>query len=56
VKKRFTEKHIIGFLREAYAGFPIEELSRPTASSRPPTTWRRKFEGMSVPIARLLTM
>jgi putative transposase len=27
-KKRFTEQHIIGYLKEADAGLPVKELCR----------------------------
>ena len=55
VKKRFTEEHIIGFLREADAGMPIKELCRKHGFSEASYyLWRSKFGGMSVPDAKRL--
>ena len=38
IKKRYSEKHIIGFLREADAGLPVKELCRKHGFSEPSTT------------------
>lgn len=55
MKKRFSEEQIIGFLREADAGLPIEELCRkPGFSEASYYLWRSKFGGMSVPDAKRL--
>lgn len=55
MKKRFTEEHIIGFLREADAGMPIKELCRKHGFSEASYyLWRSKFGGMSVPDAKRL--
>ena len=53
MKKRFSEEQIIGFLREAEAGFPIAELCRKHAFSEASYyLWRSKFGGMSVSDAK----
>jgi len=53
--KRFTEEHIIGFLREAEAGVVIEDLCRCHGFSEASDyLWRGKFGGMSVPDAKRL--
>lgn len=55
MKKRYTEEQIIGFLREAEAGFPVKELCRRHGFSEASYyLWRSKFGGMSVPDAKRL--
>jgi putative transposase len=55
VKKRFSEEHIIGFLREADAGMAVKELRRRHQFSEASYhLWRSKFGGMSVPEAKRL--
>ena len=56
MKKRFSEEQIIGFLREAEAGFPVKELCRRHVISDPSYyLLRNKFGGMSVSDAKRLT-
>ena len=46
-KSRFTEEQIIGFLKEAEAGFPIADLCRREGFSVAAFySWRAKFGGM----------
>ena len=48
MKKRFTEKQIIGFLREAEVGLPIKELCCQHGFSEAGYyLWRSKIGGMS---------
>ena len=55
MKKRFTEEHIIGFLREADAGMPIKDLCRRHGFSEASYyLWRGKFGGLSVSDAKRL--
>ena len=55
MKKRFTEEQIIGFLREAESGLPVEELCRRHGFSEASYyLWRNKFGGMSVSDAKRL--
>ena len=55
MKKRFTEAQIIGFLREAEAGFPVKDLCRRHGFSEASYyLWRSKFGGMSVSDAKRL--
>ena len=55
MKKRFTEAQIVGFLREADAGLPVENLCRKHGfSDERYYLWRRKFGGMSVSDAKRL--
>lgn len=55
MKKRFTEEQIIGFLKEAQAGLPVQELCRKHGFSDVSFyTWRAKFGGMEVSDARRL--
>ena len=55
MKKRYSEKQIIGFLREAEAGMPVKELYRKHGFSEASYyLWRNKFGGMSVPDAKRL--
>jgi putative transposase len=54
-KKRFTEQQIIGFLKEAEAGFPVKELCRKYGFSDAAFYgWRAKFGGMQVNEAKRL--
>jgi len=56
MKKRFTEAQIVGFLREADAGFPVKDLCRKHGFSEASYyLWRSKFGGMSVSDAKRLT-
>jgi putative transposase len=49
MKQRFTEKQIMGFLREADAGLPFEALCRKHGFSEPSCyAWKVKFGGMNV--------
>ena len=55
MKKRFSERQIIGFLREAEAGLPVKDLCRRHGFSEASYyLWRSKFGGMSVPDAKRL--
>ena len=55
MKKRFTEAQIVGFLREADAGVPVQELCRKHGfSDGRYDLWRSKFGGMSVSDAKRL--
>ena len=54
-KKRFTEEQILGYLKAAEAGTPIQELCRKHGFSDASFyTWRKKYGGMSVSEARRL--
>lgn len=54
-KSRYTETRIIGFLKQAQAGMPIEELCRQEGFSEPTLyKWRAKFGGMDAGGARRL--
>ena len=55
-KSRFTEKKIIGFIRQAEAGLPVKELCRKAGFSDATFfyKWRVKYGGMDVPDARRL--
>lgn len=47
MKKPFTEKQIIGFLREADAGLPVKDLGRKHGFSvQSYCAWKVKFGGM----------
>jgi putative transposase len=55
MKKRYSEKQIIGFLREADAGIPVKDLCRRHGFSEASYyLWRSKFGGMSVSEAKRL--
>jgi putative transposase len=55
VKKRFSEEHIIGFLKEADRGIPVKELCRKHGFSDASFyLWRSKFGGMDVSDAKRL--
>ena len=52
-KSRFTEEQIIGFIKQAEAGLPIEDLYRKCGFSDATFyKWRAKYGGMDVPDAR----
>jgi putative transposase len=54
-KKRFTEEQILGYLKAAEAGTPIQELCRKHGFSDASFyTWRKKYGGMSVSEAKRL--
>lgn len=55
MKKRYTEKQIIGFLQEADSGIAVKELCRKHGFSEASYyLWRNKFGGMSVSEAKRL--
>lgn len=55
MKKRYTEGQIIGFLREADAGLPVNELCRKHGFSEPIYyAWKVKFDCMNVSDAQRL--
>lgn len=55
MKKRFTEEQIIGFLKEADKGVPVEELCRKHGfSDASYYLWRSKYGGMEVSDAKRL--
>lgn len=55
MEKRFSEKHIIGFLRESEAGMAVKELCRKHGFSEASYyLWRGKFGGVTVSEAKRL--
>ena len=47
MKKRFSDKQIVGILKEGEAGVPIKEICRKhNISDATFYTWRKKFSGM----------
>ena len=55
MKKRYTDEHIIGFIKQAAAGAPVKELARKHGFSDASFyLWRRRFGGMDVPDAKRL--
>lgn len=55
MKKRYTDEQIIGFLKQAAEGAPIQELCRKHGFSDASFyLWRRRFGGMDVPDAKRL--
>lgn len=53
--KRFSEKQIIGFLREADSGMAVKDLCRKHGFSEASYyAWRSKFRGLSVSEAKCL--
>ncbi|AKK24662.1 transposase (plasmid) [Pandoraea oxalativorans] len=55
MNKRFTEQQILGFLKEAEAGMPVQKLCRKRGFGDASFhTWRAKFGGMQVLEARRL--
>jgi putative transposase len=54
-KKRFSEEQILGYLKAAEAGTPIQDLCRKHGFSDASFyTWRKKYGGMSVSEAKRL--
>jgi putative transposase len=54
-KKRFSEEQILGYLKAAEAGTPIQELCRKHGFSDASFyTWRKKYGGLSVNEAKRL--
>ena len=54
-KRRFTERQIIGFLKEAQAGVPVKELCRKHGFRDAAFYgWRSKFGGLQVSEAKRL--
>ena len=54
-KTRFSDEHIIGFLREADAGLAVKELCRKHGFSEASYYgWKAKFGGMNVSEAQRL--
>lgn len=54
-RKRFTEEQIIGILKQAEAGVPLEQLRREHGFSASSFyLWKQKFGGMDVSDARKL--
>lgn len=55
MKKRFTEAQIIGFLKEAQGGVPVNDLCRKHGFSDAAFYgWRAKYGGMQVEDAKRL--
>ena len=54
-RSRFTEEQIVGILKEHEAGIKVTELCRRYGIAEWTFyTWRRKFQGMTVPDAKRL--
>jgi putative transposase len=54
-RKRFSEEQIIGILKEAGAGMPVQELIRKHGvTEQTYYRWKRKFGGMEVSEAKRL--
>jgi putative transposase len=54
-KKRFSEEQILGYLKAAEGGTPIQDLCRKHGFSDASFyTWRKKYGGMSVSEAKRL--
>ena len=54
-RSRFTEEQIVGILKEHEAGIKVTELCRKYGIAEWTFyTWRRKFQGMTVPDAKRL--
>lgn len=54
-KSRFSEEQIIGFIKQAEADLPINEICRKVGFSDDTfSKWRAKFGGMDVPDATKL--
>ena len=54
-KSRYTEEQIIGFIKQAESGLPIQYLCRKGGFSDATFyKWRAKYGGMDVPDARRL--
>ena len=54
-KKHFSEEQILGYLKAAEAGTPIQELCRKHGFSDASFyTWRKKYGGMNVSEAKRL--
>jgi len=54
-RKRFSEEQIIGILKEAVAGMPVQELIRKHGvTEQTYYRWKRKFGGMEVSDAKRL--
>lgn len=55
MKKRLSEKQVIGFLQEVDAGISVKELCRTHGfAGASYSNWRAKFGGMSVSEAKRL--
>ena len=55
MKKRYTEEQIIGFLREADVGLPVNEPCRKHGFSEPNScAWKAQNGGMNVSDAQRL--
>ena len=55
MKKRFTEEQIIGFIKEAEAGLPVDALCRKYGFGNSTFyKWKAKFGGMDVSEAKRL--
>jgi putative transposase len=54
MKNRYTEEQIIGFLREADAGLPVEHCRKHGFSEPSDYAWKAKFGGMNASDAQRL--